>query len=85
MCQRLRPPWEGERPAEPFAVRKVPRSPSPERRYATGEKWATAPTGYTYDSIQVYLSPTDQDEAIYVVGPFGSERWPRSDPMTLCS
>ena len=42
------------------------------------------PTGYTYDSIQVYLSPTDQDEAIYVVGPFGSERWPRSDPMTLC-
>jgi hypothetical protein len=42
------------------------------------------PTGYTYDSVQVYLSPTEQDEAIYVVGPFGAERWPRSDPMTLC-
>jgi hypothetical protein len=42
------------------------------------------PTGYAYGSIQVYLSPTDQDEAVYLVGPSGAERWPRSDPMTLC-
>lgn len=42
------------------------------------------PTGYTHDSVRVYLSPTDQDEAIYIVGPFGAERWPRSDPVTLC-
>jgi len=42
-------------------------------------------TGYTYGTIQVYLSPSDQDEAIYVVGPSGSERWPRSDPASACS
>ena len=42
------------------------------------------PTGYTHGSIQIYLSPSDQDEATYVVGPTGAERWPRSDPMTLC-
>ena len=42
------------------------------------------PTGYTYNSVQIYLSPADQEEAIYVVGLGGSERWPRSDPMTLC-
>lgn len=43
------------------------------------------PTGYVYGGIAVYLSPTDQDEAVYLVGPSGAERWPRSDPMTLCS
>jgi hypothetical protein len=43
-----------------------------------------SPTGYTYNSIQVLLSPTDQHVAIYLVGPSGIERWPRSDPMTLC-
>lgn len=42
------------------------------------------PTGYRLGAIEVYLSPSDQDEAIYVVGPDGAERWPRSDPMTLC-
>ena len=42
------------------------------------------PLGYTYQSIQVFTSPTDQDEAIYVVGPTAVERWPRSDPLTLC-
>jgi len=41
--------------------------------------------GYTYQSIQVFTSPTDQDEAIYVVGPTAIERWPRSDPLTLCA
>lgn len=42
------------------------------------------PTGYAYQSIQAYLSPTDQDEAMYLIGPSGAERWPRSDPLTLC-
>ena len=41
-------------------------------------------TGYRYGSLEVYLSPSDQDQAIYVVAPSGAERWPRSDPMTLC-
>jgi hypothetical protein len=43
------------------------------------------PTGYSYGSIKLYLSPSDQDQAIYVIGPAGAERWPRSDPMALCS
>lgn len=42
------------------------------------------PTGYTYGQIRIYLSPSDQNDAIYVVGPTGAERWPRSEPMTLC-
>ena len=43
------------------------------------------PTGYRLGSIEIYLSPSDQDEAIYVVGPRGAERWPRSEPMPLCA
>lgn len=42
------------------------------------------PTGYRHGSIELYLSPTDQDEGIYVVGPGGTERWPRDDPPTGC-
>ncbi len=50
---------------------------------------ATLPTdarsiGYRLGAIEIHLSSTDQDEAAYVVGPDGAERWPRSDPMTLC-
>lgn len=41
-------------------------------------------TGYRYGSIEIFISPTEQDRAIYVVAPAGAERWPRSDPMTLC-
>jgi hypothetical protein len=41
-------------------------------------------TGYRYAAIAIHLSPSDQDEFIYLVGPAGAERWPRSDPMTLC-
>ena len=44
-----------------------------------------APTGLTYGGLQIYTSPTDQDVAIYVVGKHITERWPRSDPMTLCA
>jgi hypothetical protein len=36
-----------------------------------------ARTGYRLGQIQIYLSPSDQDEAIYVVAPAGTERWPR--------
>jgi hypothetical protein len=43
------------------------------------------PTGYRLGSIELHLAPSDQDEAIYVVAPAGAERWPRSDPMTLCA
>ena len=42
------------------------------------------PTGYVYGSIQIYVSASDEDSAIYVVGPTGTERWPRSEPMSLC-
>jgi len=42
------------------------------------------PTGHRHGAIEIYVSPSDQDHAIYVVGPGGAERWPRSDPMTLC-
>ena len=40
-------------------------------------------TGYRYQTIEVYISPTNQD-AVYVVGPAEVERWPRAEPMTLC-
>ena len=42
-------------------------------------------TGYRLGPIELYLSPTDQDEAIYVVAPPGAERWPRVDPQRLCA
>jgi hypothetical protein len=44
------------------------------------------PTGYRYgDTLQLYLAASDQDSAVYLVAPGGAERWPRTDPMTLCS
>ncbi len=43
------------------------------------------PTGYRLGAIELYLSPTDQDDAIYVVAPSGAERWPRVEPMRLCA
>ena len=42
-------------------------------------------TGYRYGQIEVFLSPTDQDQSVYLVGPSAVERWPRADPMELCS
>jgi hypothetical protein len=42
-------------------------------------------TGYRYGTIALYLSPSDQDTAAYLVAGNEVERWPRSDPMTLCS
>jgi hypothetical protein len=44
------------------------------------------PTGYRLGPMQLYLSPTDQDEAIYVVAPSGAERWPRvAENRGLCA
>lgn len=43
------------------------------------------PTGYRLGAIELYLSPSDEDRWIYVVGPSNVERWPRADPMVLCS
>ena len=42
------------------------------------------PTGYKLGSIELYLSPADQDEAVYLVAPSGTERWPRADPSFGC-
>ena len=43
------------------------------------------PTGYAYGPVRLYLAPSDQDQAVYLVLGDSVERWPRSDPMTLCS
>lgn len=42
-------------------------------------------TGYRLGAIELYLSPSDEDRWIYVVGPSNVERWPRGDPMVLCA
>jgi hypothetical protein len=42
------------------------------------------PTGLSYRGLQIYVSHEDVDRAVYVVGGGITERWPRSDPMTLC-
>ncbi len=43
-----------------------------------------APTGYRLGDVELWLGPSDRDEAVYLVGRGDVERWPRSDPMTLC-
>jgi hypothetical protein len=43
------------------------------------------PTGYRYGRLEIWLSPSDDAEGIYVVSGRDAERWPRSDPMTLCA
>ncbi len=42
-------------------------------------------TGYAYGPVRLYLASSDQDEAVYLVLGDSIERWPHSDPMTLCS
>jgi hypothetical protein len=42
-------------------------------------------TGYRFGAIEIYVSPSDQDQAIYVVSPRDAERWPRVDPVRLCA
>jgi hypothetical protein len=56
----------------------------------TLDRHATLPsdastTGFTLNGITLYFAPSDQDQAAYVVAGSDVERWPRSDPMTLCS
>lgn len=41
-------------------------------------------TGFRYWSLAIYVAPSDPD-GIYVVSPRDAERWPRSDPPTLCA
>jgi len=50
--------------------------------HATLPADATA-TGYRYQTLEIYLSPSDTD-SVYLVAPAAVERWPRSDPKTLC-
>lgn len=40
-------------------------------------------TGFRHGDIEVFISPSD-DAGIYLVSPRDAERWPASDPMTLC-
>lgn len=42
------------------------------------------PTGHRLGAIQLFVSPSEQDQWIYLVSPVDIEQWPRSDPMTLC-
>jgi len=42
-------------------------------------------TGYKLGAIELYLSPSDQDWAAYLVAPSGVERWPRADPFFGCA
>ncbi|MDQ6858504.1 MAG: hypothetical protein M3Z65_05860 [Chloroflexota bacterium] len=54
------------------------------------EKHATLPadaraTGYRLGPIELFLAPGGADDAVYLVAPGGTERWPRADPMQLCS
>jgi hypothetical protein len=41
-------------------------------------------TGHRLGAIELFVSPSDEDRWIYVVGPSNVERWPRADPMVLC-
>ena len=43
------------------------------------------PTGYFDGGAQLYVAPSNEDVAIYIVEGSTVERWPRSDPMTTCS
>ena len=42
-------------------------------------------TGYRYGALKLYLDPSDKDAYAYLIAPADSERWPRSDPVLLCS
>ena len=41
-------------------------------------------TGYRDGPFELYLSPSDEDSTIYLVGPTGVEAWPRDEPLTFC-
>ena len=86
-------PWPlGSNPVSGADVRQYVRDPKlvtpPAHFRRTLDLHATLPadakaTGYRYQAIEVYISPSDDDVA-YVVGLGATERWPRSEPKTLC-
>jgi hypothetical protein len=42
-------------------------------------------TGFRDGEAELYTAPSDVDRAVYIVVGNTVERWPRSDPMTVCS
>jgi hypothetical protein len=42
-------------------------------------------TGLRDGEAELYIAPSDVDRAVYIVYGNTVERWPRSDPMTVCS
>jgi len=52
-------------------------------RHATLPPDATS-TGYRYGVLEIFVSPAEADQGIYVVGPGGAERWPRNT-LGLCA
>ena len=88
-------PWPlGTNPTDASGVRQYIRDPKrvirQENLRGRLDLHATLPanavaTGYRYQALEIYLSPSDQDEAVYVVGPGAVERWQRSDPITGCA
>jgi hypothetical protein len=87
-------PWPlGTTPRSGADVRQYVRDPkfvTPQfHLHGTLDLHATLPadavaTGYRYQAIEVYLSPSNQDAA-FIVGPAAIEQWPRSEPKTLCA
>jgi len=43
------------------------------------------PSGYQTGTIKLYLSPSDQDDAVYLVSPQTVERWPRARTLLACA
>ena len=88
-------PWPpGMKPTSSQGARQYIRDPKrvmpPQNLRGTLDLHATLPadavaTGYRYQVLEIYLSPRDQDDVVYVVAPGAVERWQRSDPMTLCA
>lgn len=42
-------------------------------------------TGYSVRSVELWTAASDVNVAVYLVGRGGAERWPRAEPMPLCS
>lgn len=87
-------PWPvGTTPASSAAAREYVRDPTrvmPQGNLRGSlDLHATLPadavaTGYRYETVEVYVAPSDE-WSVYLVGPNAVERWPRSEPMTLCA
>ena len=42
-------------------------------------------SGYRTDTVELWLAPSDQDDAAYLVYPDHVERWPRAEPAIGCA